>query len=122
MGVNSLPRTVTRQRRGCDLNPGPSAPESSTLTTRLPEPPQTGGDKYIDRYLPAAEFNSGRRHVVVRGTRIDADSLLNYHFVHILRRRPNRLLKLQATHLNPICIYFLNFPLAIRRSVIFRFS
>jgi len=36
MGVNSLPETVTRQRRGCDLNPGPSAPESSTLTTRLP--------------------------------------------------------------------------------------
>ena len=35
MGVNSLPRTVTRQRRGCDLNPGPTAPESSTLTTRL---------------------------------------------------------------------------------------
>ena len=33
---NSLPKTVTRQRRGCDLNPGPSAPESSTLTTRLP--------------------------------------------------------------------------------------
>ena len=36
MGVNSLPKTVARQRRGCDLNPGPSAPESSTLTTRLP--------------------------------------------------------------------------------------
>jgi len=33
MGVNSLPKTVTRQRRGCDLNPGPSALESSTLTT-----------------------------------------------------------------------------------------
>jgi len=30
MGVNSLPKTVTRQRRGCDLHPGPSAPESST--------------------------------------------------------------------------------------------
>ena len=44
MGVNSLPKTVTRQRRGCDLNPDPSAPESSTLTTRLPEPP-TGLDK-----------------------------------------------------------------------------
>ena len=27
---------VTRQRRGCYLNPGPTAPESSTLTTRLP--------------------------------------------------------------------------------------
>ena len=36
MGVNSLPKTVTRQRRGCDLNPVPTAPESSTLTTRLP--------------------------------------------------------------------------------------
>ena len=35
MGVNSLPKTVTRQRRDCDLNPGPSAPESSTLTTRI---------------------------------------------------------------------------------------
>jgi len=34
--MNSLPKTVTRQRRICDLNTGPSAPESSTLTTRLP--------------------------------------------------------------------------------------
>ena len=36
MGVNNLPKTVTRQRRDCDLNPGPTAPESSTQTTRLP--------------------------------------------------------------------------------------
>ena len=36
MGVNSLPKTVTRQRRSCDFNPGPSLTESSTLTTRLP--------------------------------------------------------------------------------------
>ena len=39
MGVNSLPKIVTRHRRGCDLNPGPSSPESSTLTTRLPSHP-----------------------------------------------------------------------------------
>ena len=39
MGVNSLPKTVTRQRRDCDFNPGPSAPESSTLTTRIPSHP-----------------------------------------------------------------------------------
>jgi len=39
MGVNSLPKTVTRQRRVCDFNSGPSAPESSTLTTRLPSHP-----------------------------------------------------------------------------------
>jgi len=41
MGVNSLPKIVTQQRRDYDLNPGPSAPESSTLTTRLPSHPQT---------------------------------------------------------------------------------
>jgi len=35
MGVNSLPKIVTRPSRDCDLNPGPSVPESSTLTTRL---------------------------------------------------------------------------------------
>ena len=35
MGVSSLPKTVTQQRRDCDLNPGPSAPEFNTLTTRL---------------------------------------------------------------------------------------
>jgi len=35
MGVNSTPKTVTRQRSGCDLNPGPSAPKSSTLTVIL---------------------------------------------------------------------------------------
>ena len=34
--MNSLPKTVPRWRCGCDLNPGPSAHESSTLTTRLP--------------------------------------------------------------------------------------
>ena len=44
MGVNSLPKTVTRQRRGCDLNPGHTAAESSTLTTRLPSHPH--------RYIP----------------------------------------------------------------------
>jgi len=38
MRVNSLPKTVTRQRRGCDLKPGPTTPESSTLTTHwLPQ-------------------------------------------------------------------------------------
>ena len=47
MGVNSLPKTVTRQRRDCDLNPGPSAPESSTLTTRLPSHRRATSYNYI---------------------------------------------------------------------------
>ena len=29
MSVNSLPKSVTRRRRDCDLNPGSSAPESA---------------------------------------------------------------------------------------------
>ena len=38
--MSSLPKTVTGQRRGCDLNPGPSAPEFSTLPLRsATEPP-----------------------------------------------------------------------------------
>ena len=51
MGVNSLPKTVTGQRSGCDLNPGPSAaPESSTLTTRLPSHPT---ESRVDISTPA---------------------------------------------------------------------
>jgi len=34
--MNSLPKTVTRQRRDCDSNPCSTEPESSTLITRLP--------------------------------------------------------------------------------------
>jgi len=33
--VNSLPKTVTQPRRDYNFNPGPCAPEPSTLTTRL---------------------------------------------------------------------------------------
>ena len=30
-----MPKTVTRQRRGRDLNPSPTAPESSTLIAKF---------------------------------------------------------------------------------------
>jgi len=60
MGVNSLPKTVTRQRRDCDLNPGPSAPESSTLTTRLSNHPRITGKILFSKVTlacdPAAEL------------------------------------------------------------------
>jgi len=58
MGVNSLPKTVTRQRRNCDLNPGPSASESSMLTTPLPShPPKTNctsNNKFLQYWWPEA--------------------------------------------------------------------
>jgi len=51
MGVNSLPKAVTRQRRDCDLNRGPSAPESSMLTTRLPSHPEVMIGWQINRHV-----------------------------------------------------------------------
>jgi len=55
MGANSLRKTVTRQSRGCDLNPDPSAPESSTLTTRLPSHPLN----CISQQVASAQVASG---------------------------------------------------------------
>jgi len=66
MGVNSLPKTVTRQRRVCDLNPGPSAPESSTLTTRLPSHSFRTDDRYksLQRFVDIlGRFLSVHRHI-----------------------------------------------------------
>ena len=37
--ATNFAKTVARQRRDCDLNPGRSLPEYSTLTTRLPSHP-----------------------------------------------------------------------------------
>ena len=49
-------KTVTRQRRDCDLNSGPSAPESSTLTARLPSHRITGsGQKSVESVLGVEE-------------------------------------------------------------------
>ena len=45
--MNSLPKTVTGQRRDCDLNPGPSAPESGPLSTQLPSHPRGGGNQSV---------------------------------------------------------------------------
>jgi len=50
-GVNSLPKTVTRQQRVCDLNPGLSAPESSTAT----KPPWSVSRRkiFLHKFLPS---------------------------------------------------------------------
>ena len=62
MGVNSLPKTVAQQRRGSDLNPGPAAPESSNLTTRLPSHP-----------LPQCDAEFGRCQIRFRAWEQHAD-------------------------------------------------
>jgi len=61
MGVNSLPKTVTGQRRDCDLNPGLSAPEASTLTTRLPSHPSYRCG------LTVIQLRHGRPHIGANG-------------------------------------------------------
>jgi len=60
--MNSLPKTVTRQCRGCDLNLGPSAPESSTLTTRLLGHPRVG-----ERVEKEKEERGGKRRKERKG-------------------------------------------------------
>ena len=43
LDVNSLPKTVTQERRGCDLNPGPTAPESSNEMVH--------SEVYLNKYI-----------------------------------------------------------------------
>jgi len=70
MGVNSLPKTVTRQRRGCDVNPGPSAPVSSTLTTRLPSHSKdTIYDNNIGLFTYAEKLGASRLASLMQGTK-----------------------------------------------------
>ena len=54
-----MPKTVTRQRRGCDLNPGHTAPESNTLTTRLPS--HRKSTKSAHQEVEDAEAEHGER-------------------------------------------------------------
>ena len=42
MGVNSLPKTVTRQRRDCDLNPGFLRLSPARANHSATEPPHRG--------------------------------------------------------------------------------
>ena len=72
--MNSLPKTVTGQRRYYDLNPGSTAPESSTLTTRLPSHPSIHYDALnhsegtvVGRFVCTSI--GWRRGVVVSGVR-----------------------------------------------------
>jgi len=74
MGVNSLPKILTRQRHGCDLNPDPSAPESSTLTTRLPGHPITTSGVHLAQ-------NDSSRHLDFQKCHIpSSDNVENSHF------------------------------------------
>ena len=64
MSVNSLPKTVTRQRRDCDLNPGPSTFESSTLTTCLLTYLNSDSERYTAMYLDRPGLSGLMRKVV----------------------------------------------------------
>jgi len=60
--VNSLPKTVTRQRRDCDLNAGPSAPESSTLIAKFHyTDTDTGPTRTKSAHVVGYELNSTTR-------------------------------------------------------------
>ena len=57
--MNSLPKTVTRQRRDCDLNPGTTAPESSTLGAKAENGVPSPQIFYFNHWLPWASAHRG---------------------------------------------------------------
>jgi len=81
MGVNSLPKTVTRQRRGCDLNPDTSAPESSTLTTRLPSHPEAICLRFVRPSVRTCVC-AQRRHSLISLPSTSSCFSFSLHYVH----------------------------------------
>jgi len=90
MGVNSLPKTVTRQRRGCDLNPGPTVPESSTLTTRLPSRPNHAVGKLQIPSPGSARLLTAKNNKVQTGCSFQI-SFKVIHFPKFQKIRPRLL-------------------------------
>ena len=106
--MNSLPKTVTRQRRGCDMNPGPSAPESSTLTTRLPSHPCTK----LRTLFSHGALTILRLSVTVVTTDKHKDTLQRIHAVSITLVNLCHTLLLRFTNVVvcfPDCQFFLFF-------------
>ena len=60
MGVNSLPKTVAQQHRGCELNPGPSAPESQHANHSATKPATGPGSGPVatQKYASSERYSS----------------------------------------------------------------
>ena len=90
MGVNSLPKTVTRQRRDCDLNPGPSIRAwVQQADPSVTEPPIGGWWEYTsttyERWQDAVDnidvrkIDSGIFRCLVLPTRVDLHYITTLH-------------------------------------------
>jgi len=64
MGVNSLPKTVTSQRRGCDLNPGPTTWAQHGNHSAAEPLCNTGGIMQMDEII-ACYCDEPYKHCVV---------------------------------------------------------
>jgi len=76
-GCERFAKTVTRQHRSCDLNPGPSVLESSTLTTQLPSHP------YVTVTLTTEKLCTYKHHATLAVRLISADAVRNKAIVDI---------------------------------------
>ena len=63
---NGCEQFASRRRRDCDLNPSHSAPESSTLTTRLPSHPLNHVEYIIREDRPKLALSSAQLHTQSR--------------------------------------------------------
>ena len=88
MGVNSLPKTVTRQRRDCDLNLGLTAPESSMLTTQLPSHRRDLAMENNCFFYPENRYSS--RHVVLSLVKRKKNNNNSYCFLTRAKKRSRK--------------------------------
>ena len=85
--MSSLPKTVTRQRRDCDLNPGPSAPESQHANQSATEPPwrvsqiqqHASLQQYANLSLRRFLATMCKRDVMSRGNQFSARNPASIH-------------------------------------------
>jgi len=86
-GCEQFPKTVTRQRRDCDLNPCSSEPESSTLTTRLPSHPRPMVTRKLEWKTGLPDSESAIRFAI-GSTVLAFWEFQGWHFAHPERNGP----------------------------------
>ena len=104
MGVNSLPKTVTRQSRGCDLNPGPTVPESSTLNTRLPSHPRICIELWnpITGYRGDVSSSSSSSSICTHN--YETEQAITYHFGWFVLPLIDEVLKRLLHHVDKLLV------------------
>ena len=113
--MSSLPKTVTRQRRGCDLNPGPSATESSTLTTRLLRPTERICHRKVVQLHTSSVYCTCLRVAAKTGVHKTCAFLASVVILRVARPVTEPILRVADAY--SVIVRFTTLPVSIRRRV-----